>query len=693
MVKGVCWDPIGKYLASQSDDRSLRVWRTEDWIMETQLQEPFQQCSGTTHLLRLSWSPDGRNIATAHALNNTYPVAYIVDRNNWKSDHSLVGHQKAIEVAAFNHNLFSYDSKATRGHTIVALGSKDGSISIWSTAKTKPILVVDNIFTSSILDLSWSPDGYCLLACSWDSSVASLSFTRSELGYVLNLSHLLKLHMDIYGCTGLPSTDSLLNNSFIETPMMLVLQQSNNAQTLDKSENGNSNSEPVLQPTQISTVSIQIENRTKEGKRRITPKFISPPSHLAPKPIPTKAVESNTLNYSSSVPLITSGIPSLHTSALSASIQMSQLLPGTSGSAESDVLNSATAKITSTVTNPSPNLSIGSLSAQMNHGVFATLAGPPIISSVTASCGSKREHMQDLTTTNKMSSISHETPHYSIHVDNTRLFGALLRVCLKPSRQWDVILLSQVVSYSCSEYYIIMACSDSSVHVFSVSGRRLLSPIQLSSPVIKAIVSAKFLVVITMEIEIHMWDIVGMRSVITSQPVSPLIANKKLKVINLSIHDMGPLMTLSDDTSYIFNLNLISWQCINLNYSLHSQPDFISHPYSSIRSIGASSIARSQSFIEAQLNSAITLNSKQDYLRWLHRYVEFLTDHELSIQLKELLTDLVKPILDESDSQDLSPSQKLTSDNPTFINSLIAIVGKNVHLQRIYTEFSELLHL
>ena len=52
MVKGVTWDPIGKYMASQSDDKCLNVWRTSDWQLETQISEPFEECSGTTHVLR-----------------------------------------------------------------------------------------------------------------------------------------------------------------------------------------------------------------------------------------------------------------------------------------------------------------------------------------------------------------------------------------------------------------------------------------------------------------------------------------------------------------------------------------------------------------------------------------------------------------------------------------------------------------
>ena len=52
LVKGVVFDPVGKYLASQSDDRSLRVWRTSDWREEVAVTAPFEECGATTHVLR-----------------------------------------------------------------------------------------------------------------------------------------------------------------------------------------------------------------------------------------------------------------------------------------------------------------------------------------------------------------------------------------------------------------------------------------------------------------------------------------------------------------------------------------------------------------------------------------------------------------------------------------------------------------
>lgn len=46
--------------------------------------------------LSLSWSPNGAHICAANAVNGAHCIAAIIDRNNWTTEVSLVGHQMPI---------------------------------------------------------------------------------------------------------------------------------------------------------------------------------------------------------------------------------------------------------------------------------------------------------------------------------------------------------------------------------------------------------------------------------------------------------------------------------------------------------------------------------------------------------------------------------------------------------------------
>ena len=76
----------------------------------------------------------------------------------------------------------------TQGKTIsavCALGSQDNSISVWWTSKARSAAVAQHIFSYAILDMSWTPDGLCLFACSYDGTVASMCFDEGEFGHAL----------------------------------------------------------------------------------------------------------------------------------------------------------------------------------------------------------------------------------------------------------------------------------------------------------------------------------------------------------------------------------------------------------------------------------------------------------------------------------------------------------------------------
>lgn len=114
-VKGVCWDPVGEFLATASDDRSVKIWRTSDWSLEAEVEKPFEASPGTFFrrlrsvtltfgikvLTACSWSPDGAHITASNATNNQgfVFIAAVIARNSWTSEISLVGHENTVEVS------------------------------------------------------------------------------------------------------------------------------------------------------------------------------------------------------------------------------------------------------------------------------------------------------------------------------------------------------------------------------------------------------------------------------------------------------------------------------------------------------------------------------------------------------------------------------------------------------------------
>ncbi|BFZ18214.1 hypothetical protein BsWGS_21253 [Bradybaena similaris] len=296
LVKGVTWDPVGKYVASQSDDRTLRVWRTMDWQQESLIVDPFKECGGTTHCLRLSWSPDGHHIVSAHAMNNTGPTAQIIERQGFKASLDFVGHRKAVTVVRFNPNIFKKKFKGEKAqqYSCCAIGSKDRSLSIWLTALKRPLVVMHDLFENSILDLSWSPNGMELMSCSIDGTVAFMDFSIEEIGNPLSKDDVLGLLENIYGKGTSLHLAATKGSQIIESTAMLNLQQQQQKKASEAvmltPGKGNSNMSTRMSASgdnvPFKPTDKQIETRTADGRRRITPIFLAPQPEFGEVPVP-----------------------------------------------------------------------------------------------------------------------------------------------------------------------------------------------------------------------------------------------------------------------------------------------------------------------------------------------------------------------------------------------------------------------
>ncbi|CAL4066649.1 unnamed protein product [Meganyctiphanes norvegica] len=289
MVKGVTWDPVGKYLASQADDKKLFIWRTSDWTPEERIAEPFKECGGTTSVLRPSWSPDGQYLVSAHAMNNGGPTAQIIERDGWATDKDFVGHRKPITCVRFNPNILKKKDPKTNKplqYCCVAIGSRDRSISIWFTSLKRPLVVVHDIFDDSVLDLSWSKCGRYLLAVSKDGTLSFIQFSPQEIGNSLTEDETNAFHIKFYGKS---ATATVSAPTIIENPEMVRMREEERQRA-----NAITNREeqrPCPPTPQRNPINKQIETRTVDGKRRITPMFF---------PRPPDGAESLTQNFEAS---------------------------------------------------------------------------------------------------------------------------------------------------------------------------------------------------------------------------------------------------------------------------------------------------------------------------------------------------------------------------------------------------------
>ena len=194
MAKGVAWDPIGRYIASQGDDRAAILWDAREWRETARVAAPFERTSQKTLFRRLGWSPDGQFLCCPHAFKKPVNIAVVLRRptsgSEWEQECDFVGHSDPVVCAAFNPRTFqrvapaapaaadgagsaasngngdsSGDSGGNSGgnsggrvgsaYSCCALGGQDCTLSIWLTASPKPLVVVRQLFEQDVLDLSW----------------------------------------------------------------------------------------------------------------------------------------------------------------------------------------------------------------------------------------------------------------------------------------------------------------------------------------------------------------------------------------------------------------------------------------------------------------------------------------------------------------------------------------------------------
>ena len=183
-VLAVCWSPDGKYIASGSHDKTVRVWDADTgdclWIPEH-----------SDRVMSVSWSPDGSQVASGTGSMDAGGKVHVWDFGMRECVRTLEGHSAYVKSV-------SWSPDGSR----IASGD-DRTVRVWDAA-TGACLVILEGHSDSVRSLWWSPDGSKVASVSWDFTVRVWSLDGTLLaifkrvyffqdGFVLNLGRYGKL--------------------------------------------------------------------------------------------------------------------------------------------------------------------------------------------------------------------------------------------------------------------------------------------------------------------------------------------------------------------------------------------------------------------------------------------------------------------------------------------------------------------
>ena len=721
MVKGVTWDPVGKYLATQSTDRTLRVWRRSDWKEESRVSSPFDECGAITHVLRLAWSPDGKYIVSAHALNKGGPVAEIVQREDWKPGMDFVGHRKSIEVVRFNSNLFS--KGGADNHGCVAMGGKDRSISVWLTSRQRPLLVMHDLFTNSVVDISWSQSGYELMACSLDGTVAYMKFSENELGRQLGKQEVEDLFVKLYGVVS--ATTSVDGVGVIEDPELLSLTAAQSEKpVIDGQEASSSSKIPFLSPvssfsSQSSnqrTVINQMETRTKDGRRRITPMLVSQPRQPS-SPSLASSSQAQTQPASIAPPPMP---PPSSPFRVPSDIRADTTTPGPKAGEVRLSVDAAVSSLTAAVIRPLVHSEDSSAATGGTGGVkrkqdedkaqpsskrAKRSRGAEASKQSTAMGHTPKSHLSKgsnmgplLSTPEVLSSLSIQLRGMAekillFQVDNQDTVASL-RCSEGGDTLWSVTLVEAAICLAASQFIVATGGNKGSLQFFSaITGRSLFPPFMLSSlPV--ALVCRKYLVaVVTASCMAWLWDLREMKAIVQSVVVAPLVLTMD-SLSRLAISEGGHVVvTTSSQSTHMYHPGMDTWvQLTNPNERCKftsllggggDQAEGLG-PLAALQQFSqpitaAPSAMSNLQYLEHQIKRAELLNSSDEYLHWMLTYVSSLASEGKEDRLREFCYSFINSY------------QKtfVGFSKAVLMDKLLPTIASNAALQRLYSELKQ----
>ncbi|GLT48744.1 hypothetical protein SLA2020_223520 [Shorea laevis] len=770
LVKGVAWDPIGSFIASQSDDKTVIIWRTSDWSLAHRTEGHWAKSLGSTFFRRLGWSPCGHFISTTHGFQKPKHSAPVLERGEWAATFDFLGHHAPIIVAKFNHSMFRANpgnaqeangwangatqpgGRESQPYNVIAIGSQDRTITVWTTACPRPLFVARHFFSQSVVDLSWSPDGYSLFACSLDGTVATFHFEDKELGYRLSDAELDELKRNRYGDVRGQQAN------LAESPAQLLLEAASAKQTLTKkvAPDVQQNQIPIKPPVELVVTHKASDSQNGDGKKNVgaannglnkaaTSSRISNPVKQREyrRPDGRKRIIPEAVGVPTQQESITGGAQSqgLDVPAVTSDYRKDDngMIPVDGGVREAPVRGMIG--------------KVSDLKERSGVTAKATVTESLVIEKVPVSAGQDGSiNIEHFGSVKSSGSVPASTRALSIKVFDIKEDEAAVPVCLEACPRehavndnigtgnacmiketeivctrgadtlWCDRISGKVTVLAGNANFWAVGCEDGCLQVYTKCGRRALPTMIMGSAAtfIDCDESWKLLLV-TKKGSLYLWDIFNRKcllhdslaSLITSDHNSSARGAGTIKVISAKLSKCGsPLVVLATRHAFFFDMNLMCWLRV-------ADDCFPASNFSSSWNLGSiysgelaalqidvrRFLARKPGWgritddgvqtrvhLEAQLASSLALKSPNEYRQCLLSYIRFLTREADESRLREVCESFLGPpssMASDSDNPVWDPCVLGIRKHKLLKEDILPAMASNRKVQRLLNEFMD----